>query len=76
MHTTERCYKITALLGRDSQFIPLAEESGLIVPIGRWVLEAACAQLKSWSQHEHTGRLALSVNVSARHLPTSARIIA
>lgn len=47
-------------------FIPLAEETGLILPIGQWVLETACAQLKVWQQDELTHDLTLSVNVSAR----------
>jgi len=47
-------------------FIPLAEESGLILPIGEWVLEAACAQLKAWEQDALTRDLVLSVNVSAK----------
>ena len=46
-------------------FIPLTEESGLIVPIGRWVLHQACALLKEWEASPLTNKLTLSVNVSA-----------
>jgi EAL domain-containing protein (putative c-di-GMP-specific phosphodiesterase class I) len=49
-----------------AEFIPLAEETGLILPIGQWVLETACAQLKEWRQHERTRNFILSINVSAR----------
>jgi len=48
-----------------SQFIPVAEESGLIVPIGDWVLQTACAQNKAWLD-EGLGPIAVAVNVSAR----------
>jgi diguanylate cyclase (GGDEF)-like protein/PAS domain S-box-containing protein len=48
------------------QFIPLAEETGLILPIGEWVLRTACIQLKAWEHNILTCRLLLSVNVSAR----------
>jgi predicted signal transduction protein with EAL and GGDEF domain len=48
------------------QFIPLAEETGLIVPIGLWVLENACAQLKALQDDPLTRDLTLAVNVSAR----------
>jgi diguanylate cyclase (GGDEF)-like protein/PAS domain S-box-containing protein len=49
-------------------FIPLAEETGLIQPIGRWVLEAACAQIKAWEKDADRRDLVLAVNVSARQL--------
>ena len=48
------------------EFIGLAEETGLILPIGQWVLDTACAQLKAWEAQEHAQHLQLSVNVSAR----------
>jgi len=48
-----------------NQFIPLAEETGLIVPIGRWVLRAACAQSVAW-QREGLPPLRIAVNLSAR----------
>ncbi|RTL58136.1 MAG: EAL domain-containing protein [Rhodocyclaceae bacterium] len=48
------------------QFIPLAEETGLIGPIGHWVLEEACRRLKQWQQDPLTRALILSINVSAR----------
>ncbi|MEQ1600352.1 MAG: EAL domain-containing protein [Methylophilaceae bacterium] len=49
-----------------AQFIPLAEETSLILPIGQWVLETACAQLKVWQQEAGTRNLVLAVNVSAK----------
>ncbi len=54
-----------AMTGPDV-FIPVAEETGLIMPIGRWVLAEACTQLARWQQCEATAALTLSVNVSAR----------
>jgi diguanylate cyclase (GGDEF)-like protein len=47
------------------QFIPLAEETGLIVPIGRWVLKQACAQNMAW-QHQGSRPLSMAVNLSPR----------
>jgi diguanylate cyclase (GGDEF)-like protein/PAS domain S-box-containing protein len=48
-----------------AQFIPMAEETGLIVPIGRWVLNAACREAVKWQEHG-LPRVSISVNISAR----------
>lgn len=48
------------------EFIPIAEQTGLIVPIGTWVLETACNQLKKWARNPRTAHLSLAVNVSAK----------
>lgn len=50
-----------------NEFIPIAEESGLILPIGEWVLRESCRQLKQWMDNGHPD-LHLSVNVSARQI--------
>jgi diguanylate cyclase (GGDEF)-like protein len=52
-----------------SEFIPIAEETGLIVPIGEWVLRTACAQYKSWEEAGHEG-LRMAVNFSAKQFQT------
>jgi diguanylate cyclase (GGDEF)-like protein/PAS domain S-box-containing protein len=49
-----------------ADFIPVAEDSGLIIAIGRWVIETACKQLAKWTQDEEMRHLKLAVNVSAR----------
>ena len=52
-----------------AEFIPLAEDSGLIVPLGRWVLRAACAQLQQWQPLLPDGApFSMAINVSARQL--------
>jgi len=48
------------------EFIPLAEQTGLIVPLGAWVMREACAQLMRWSADPSTASLTLAVNVSAQ----------
>ena len=47
-------------------FIPTAEETSLIIPIGHWVLEAACAQLAAWAERPDRAHLSIAVNVSVR----------
>jgi len=48
-----------------AQFIPLAEETALIIPLGLWVMQTACAQLKAWENTPATCGLQIAINVSA-----------
>jgi diguanylate cyclase (GGDEF)-like protein/PAS domain S-box-containing protein len=48
-----------------AQFIPLAEDTGLILPLGQWVMETACRQLQQWRTQPRTAHLTIAVNVSA-----------
>ena len=51
-----------------AEFIPLAEATGLILPLGAWVLRQACAQLASWADNDVLSGLSLAVNVSAQQM--------
>lgn len=74
------CHPTRGMVG-PVDFIPIAEESGLIVPIGEWVLRSACEQLKRWETDPQTEPWTLSVNVSARQfrqadfVPTVRRLL-
>jgi EAL domain-containing protein (putative c-di-GMP-specific phosphodiesterase class I) len=59
-----------------AQFISIAEETGLIIPLGAWVLEEACLELRKWTLN-HPGRpgLRMSVNVSGRQLEQHKRLV-
>ncbi|RZL05182.1 MAG: EAL domain-containing protein, partial [Rubrivivax sp.] len=49
-----------------ADFIPVAEDTGLILPLGQWVLETACEQLAAWADRAQTANLSIAVNVSVR----------
>ncbi|MGE0098768.1 MAG: EAL domain-containing protein [Hydrogenophaga sp.] len=53
-------------LMRPADFIPVAEDTGLILPLGQWVLETACEQLAAWADRAQTANLSIAVNVSVR----------
>jgi diguanylate cyclase (GGDEF)-like protein/PAS domain S-box-containing protein len=50
-----------------ADFIPIAEETGLILPLGTWVLQEACRQLAEW-QHSQLGQMPVSVNISSQQM--------
>ncbi len=54
-----------------ADFIPLAEETGLILPLGRWVLETACTQLARWAKVPGMDHLTIAINVSAHQFQRS-----
>jgi EAL domain-containing protein (putative c-di-GMP-specific phosphodiesterase class I) len=52
-----------------AEFIPIAEETGLIIPLGQWVLEEACRQMREWQRQSVASRmLSMSINLSAKQL--------
>jgi diguanylate cyclase (GGDEF)-like protein len=60
-----------------NDFIPLAEETGLILPLGEWVLDSACKQIVAWGERKETAHIRVAVNISARQLlnPLFAEIV-
>jgi diguanylate cyclase (GGDEF)-like protein/PAS domain S-box-containing protein len=50
------------------EFIPLAERTGLIHPLGKWVLESACKQLAAWACRQETANITVAVNISMRQM--------
>jgi len=50
------------------EFIPLAEKTGLILPLGDWVLETACKQIAAWADRKDMAHISVAVNISARQL--------
>jgi EAL domain-containing protein (putative c-di-GMP-specific phosphodiesterase class I) len=60
---------------RPDEFIHVAEESGLIVPLGGWVIHEGCQQLARWAKDDTTAARTVSVNVSARQLSDLVRTV-
>jgi EAL domain-containing protein (putative c-di-GMP-specific phosphodiesterase class I) len=61
----------TGHLALPAEFIPMAEETGLVVPLGQWVLDEACRQSATWHANGY-GPLSMAVNVAARQLQDAA----
>ncbi len=57
-----------------SEFIPIAEDSGLIVGITQWILRQTCAQLAEWQKFSHCEKLIMSVNISGKHFMTGSLV--
>jgi len=57
------------------EYIPIAEETGIIIHIGRWVLDTACQQLKSWETNPLTANLSIAINVSPLEFKEDAFIL-
>ena len=55
------------------EFIPIAEDNGMIIPIGRWVLRTACRNAARWLA-DHPGQLTMAVNLSARQLASAESV--
>ena len=80
---TRRIVKAEALLRWNSNnlgmiapeyFIPIAEDTGLIVPIGKWVIKTACRQVKKWRE-QRSHDISVTVNVSARQFHSNSNIV-
>jgi diguanylate cyclase (GGDEF)-like protein len=56
------------------EFIPIAEETGLIAPLGQWVLEEACRQARLWQRQHHARQLTMSVNLSGRQFQRASLV--